>query len=341
MNVPLRSALIGFGKMGHGYADDPLMARYYPYAAHAQVLADHKAFAWVGVVDPDPAARLIASQRWSVPAAATIAELDEPWRIDVAVIATPPESRLEILDALPGLRAVLVEKPLGITLEASRCFLDACAARNILVQVNLWRRADERFRVFANGGLTSLIGDAQAATGYYGNGLLNNGTHLVDFARMLFGEIDSVQRFGAAQAFVEGPIIGDDNPGLALAMANGLTLSLHPLHFADYRENGISIWGRLGRLDILNEGLVIHRFPLRPNRAMFNAREIACDDPELIESTVGMALHHMYGNLADAVAQHDTLWSPGVSALLTSEAVEAARRAPADGRRISIDRARA
>lgn len=337
MTGPLRTALIGFGKMGHGYAADPVMARHYRYAAHAQVLAEHPKFEWVAAVDPDPAALASAPKQWGVSIAGNVAELADAANIDVAVIATPPESRLAILDALPGLRAVLVEKPLGTSLDAARDFLDACASRDILVQVNLWRRADERFRELAEGGLEALIGTPQAAIGYYGNGLLNNGTHGIDFARMLFGDVESVQRLGGQPAFVEGPIRGDDNPAFALAMRSGLTVTFHPLRFANYRENGMSIWGARGRLDILNEGLVIHRFPAQDNRAMQGEREVAADAPASLESTVGVALYRMYDNLADALENGSPLWSAGASALRTSAVVEAVRHAPADGRRVTAD----
>ena len=43
----LRTVLVGCGEVGAGYATDPLMARHYPYATHAQVLAAHPAFAWM------------------------------------------------------------------------------------------------------------------------------------------------------------------------------------------------------------------------------------------------------------------------------------------------------
>ena len=331
------TALIGFGKMGWGYAGDPVMARHYPYAAHAQVLANHPAFDWRAVVDPIPAALDAAFEARRLSAARTVEALAGADEIEVAVIATPPASRLAIVEHLPALRAVFVEKPLGTSLAASRAFLDTCAARGILVQVNLWRRADERFRAFAAGGLSELIGAPQTAICFYGNGLLNNGTHGVDFVRMLLGEVEAAQRLGSRPAFVEGPIAGDDNPGFALTMASGLTVTFHPLRFADFRENGISIWGSRGRIDILNEGLVIQSFPRRDNRAMQGEREIAADAAEAIKSTVGVALYRMYDNLAEALSTGTALWSDGRSAFETSRVVETVRHADPGGRRAPLD----
>lgn len=337
MTARLRTALIGFGKMAQGYAADPAMARHYRYAAHAQVLVEHPAFEWHAVVDPDAQAQAIARDDWRViDTAATAAGLADREAIEVAIIATPPHTRLDLVDALPNLRAVLVEKPLGVDAASAARFLEICAARDILVQVNLWRRADDRFRELAGGGLERLIGAPRAVAGFYGNGLSNNGTHMVDMLRMFFGEVDSVQRLGSAPPFREGPIDGDVNPVVALEMRGGLVATLQPMRFHEYRENGLSIWGAEGRLDILNEGLTLHHFPRVANRAMSGEHEIAADAPEALASTAGEALYRMYDNLAAAIDGREELWSTGASALVTSRVVEAIATAPVDGARARL-----
>lgn len=324
--APFVTALIGFGKMGQGYAADPMMARHFRYAAHAQVLQAHPAFDWQAVVDTAPDAREAARRQWQVAhCAANLAELGPlAERIEVAVLATNPDARLGFLEQMPRLRAVLVEKPLGRDLPAARDFLDACARRDILVQVNLWRRADALFRRLAAGELIERIGEPQAATCYYGNGLLNNGTHMIDFARMLFGEVVAVQLIGRDTGSVEGPLPGDRNPHFAVWTQHGLVIDFQPLRFTDFRENGMIVWGRKGRLDILAEGLVVQQFPAASHRAMLDEREVAVDAPEPIESTVGVALYEMFDNLADALHRHPpaTLLSTGDSAFTTSRIVD-------------------
>lgn len=333
----LRVVVVGFGRMAYGYAADELMARHYRFTTHAQVLAQHSAFDVRAVIDPDDAA--LASAHGAFESAATAKHPaglgDVAHEIDVAVLATPPHMRLSILDHFPRLRAVLVEKPLGVDHQSGEAFLRYCDERNILVQVNLWRRADTRLRALAGGELEELIGPRRFATAVYGNGLLNNGTHLVDMARMFFGEVGSVQRIGNREAWEEGPISGDDNPAFSLSFSD-LTVVFQPVQFARYRENGLDVWGDDGRLSILNEGLVIQHFRRASNRATTGEYEISADSPRLLETTVGDALYAMYDNLAGAVLKGDGLWSPGSSALETSRVVEAIRKAPDDGRRQAV-----
>src|SRR5687768_1209671 len=311
--------------MASGYAEDEVMARHFRYASHAQVLKDHPRFNWIAVVDPDEQALRHAQTRWSVPHVAATATALGATRHDIefAVIATPPEHRHGMLEAFPNLRAVLVEKPLGASLQAGARFLEDCRARGILVQVNLWRRADEQFRSLASGELLRRIGPLQFAFAIYGNGLANNGTHLVDFIRMLFGEIDAVAPIPGARTFAEGPIAGDLNAPMTLLLAGGLRVSVEAARFRRYREVGLDCWGQHGRLAILNEGLTIAHFPLRNNRAMTGASEIASDAAESLTSTIGHALFHMYSNVVDVLEDRARSWSSGASALRTAAVVAA------------------
>ncbi len=324
MSAPrLRAVLIGAGKVGMGYADDPITARHYPFATHAQVLSVHPEFEWVGVVDPSEEARRLASEKWGMPfIGETPAALSSDCRPEIAVLATPPGNRIDALKALPSLRAVLVEKPLGKDVAEAKAFLDYCQGKDILVQANLWRRADEGFQALAAGGLKDRIGKPQAVFGIYGNGLANNGTHMIDMARMLLGDIESVQVVGAQLIESAGPVIGDVNIPFSLRFKIGISALFHPVSFSQYRENAMEIWGQWGRLDLVQEGLGIHVHPRRNHRAVSTTQEIDFDSQETIPSTVGHAFFRMYDNLAAAIRTGTPLWAPGSLALDTANIID-------------------
>src|SRR3989338_8091634 len=160
--IRYKTALIGFGRIAAGYDDDPSIARWYSYSTHAQVLRDHPAFEWVAVVDPSAEARAAATSRWGVPVAVpSLDKLPNAASIEIAVIATPPEARAGLLDQLPSLRAVLVEKPLGVDLTAATLFVDECNKRGIVGAVNFPRRYDSELVRLAVGGLLQSIGKPQ------------------------------------------------------------------------------------------------------------------------------------------------------------------------------------
>jgi predicted dehydrogenase len=258
-------------------------------------------------------------------------ETIEQYEPEIAVIATPPGSRIGIVERLPTLKAVVVEKPLGLSYLESLRFVDECDRRGIVVQVNFWRRADNRFRALANGLLDELIGSPQAVFGIYGNGLVNNGTHLIDFARMLFGDVVEARSLGSERQGATGPIPNDVLLPFSLEMRGGMVASFQPVDFRYYREVGLDIWGERGRLSIWNEGLGIHHYPREANRAVADEWEISSDCPSSIESAAGVALYALYDNLFAALSRGDTLWSSGESAMRTtavvSSVLESARSA--------------
>jgi predicted dehydrogenase len=337
--MSLRTALIGFGKMADTYAEDPIMARHYRYAAHSQVLAEHPAFTWDCVIDPSPDARDRAKERWGI--AQTFATVTEAaaagYAPDCLVIATPPTLRAAALKPLPSVKAILVEKPLGPSLAEGEALMTLARARNVMVQANIWRRADETLRRLAGGLLAEKLGRVQAATLIYGNGLHNNGFHMIDLTRMLLGEVVAVQAFGGAIPGPHLPLQGDFDLRFALHLMGGEIVLAQPVDFRAYRENGFDFWGTEGRLSVWQEGLTFALAPRRDNRAMRGESEIASDAAELLPTTVGTALWQMYDNLADAVAGRAPLWSPGESALQVERVVAALEASlSANGAKIEV-----
>lgn len=333
----LRTVLIGFGRIAAGYARDVRMGRWFSFATHAQVLRTHPAFAWMAVVDTDQHARSDARQNWSVEnVVACLDDLENPNLFEVAVLATRPEERFNILERLPNLKAIVVEKPLAADLLTARDFLSKCASRNILVQVNFPRRGDSEMRRLA-AKLPEIIGEVQASFALYGNGISNNGSHIVDWARMFLGEIKWVRALPDGLNITEGPISGDSSFSFTLGLIGGTCLVAQPLTFANFRENSLDIWGEKGRLSFFQEGLLASTFSRTEHRFLDSNFEIACDRPELSLTGQGKAIYELYSNLARALRGEEELWSSGKEALRVMEIVAAIRQSFVDdGRRVNI-----
>jgi predicted dehydrogenase len=324
MSARLATALFGVGRIGAGYAADARMSRHYRYSSHAQVLRDHPGFDWRVAVDLDASALEAARTHWSIPETAMdIGEIADPASIEVAVLAVPPAARAAIIESLPRLKAVLVEKPLGETPGQAQAFLELCERRLIVVQVNLYRRADAFTNELAAGGLAARIGEVRCVTGFYGNGLVNNGTHMIDLVRMLVGEISEARGLPANS--------GRDNPLAILTAGAGVPVVLMPLDFAHFRENGLQVAGSRGRFDILLEGLWNAAIPVAPCRYAEGENELALDQAVMLPATVGQALWVVYDDLYSHLATGTALKSPGRSALKTARVVDSVMRSLATG----------
>lgn len=318
-----RIVLAGFGAVAQGLSADARMARWFPKATHAQILADHPRLDWIGVIDPRPEAAQ-AAKAWGVPC------WPAPPRglaADLAVLAMPPEGRLKLLAALGPLKGLMVEKPLGMDLRQAKSFAAACRRRRLPAQVALWRRGDA-----GSAGLKGRIGAIQGGAGIYGNGLRNNGVHLIDFVRLVAGEIAAVRALGPARPAAGAPLSGDVALAGALELASGAQIALLPVDFAHYREVGLDLWGTTGRLAVMQEGLSVRRFPVVPNRGLEGAAEIASDAPEDLPVTVGAALGRLYDDWLDHLDDPVVpLASPIDQALVAEAAVDALLRSAARG----------
>ena len=325
MSETFSTIVVGFGRAADGQRLDVRTSRHFAYASHAQVLDAHAAFDWRGVVDPDPDALGTARRDWGIEEVSAelgaIAAAVDP---EVAVITAPAAARPAIVEALPSLKAVVVEKPLGIELEDGEALLRTCEARGILVQVNYWRRASPFFRELAAGRLGELVGPCQTAFATYGNGLFNNAGHAVDLVRMVLGEVAEVRALGPAVPLINAPLPGDVQVPLALTMVTGQTVAVHDLDFNHYRELGLDIWGDRGRLTLFQEGLDARHYPVAPHRAVEAAMEVACDTGTGLDPQLGHAWLFLYDNLAAALRGETDLWSPGTSALRTERILRAA-----------------
>jgi predicted dehydrogenase len=334
----LRTVLVGFGAIAHGLSSDRCMAAYFRYATHAQVLREHPRFEWCGTVDPDPQAR--ARARAASPGA-VFAALDEAQAAlapEIAVIAAPPAVRGEVLRAFPGLRGVVVEKPSGADLAAAKRFAASCARRGVAVQVCFWRRGDRTLRRLAANRARTL-GAVQAGFALYGNGLRNNGIHLIDLVRMQAGEIAAVRALGPARALARAPIRGDVQLPAALHLDSGAVVAMAPLDFARYREVALDLWGTKARRGFDQETLRIAEYPRGANRGLANAMEIASDRPRVHAPGAATAFFELYGDLARAIATGGATWSGAANALRDETVVDAILRSAArGGARIALPR---
>ena len=114
MTRPFRTALIGFGRIGSTYSEDPKIKEYFKYATHVEVLEEHPLFELGAVVDTDEQAVNLARQRLKkAQISSDIKEIAANYDPEIVVIATPPNVRMGIVDCFRNLLGVVVEKPLG------------------------------------------------------------------------------------------------------------------------------------------------------------------------------------------------------------------------------------
>lgn len=308
----MKSIIVGFGRIANSIRLDKKIAKVFKYASHAQVLAEHPDFKWIGVVDPSPDAQA-AARVWGIQPG-VLKDFEEA---EFAVLTVPSELRQGIVESLPNLKAVMIEKPMGDTGEA---FLKYCEWRDIEVTVNFWRRGVPFFQEMARAGVKNCVGDIQVVNCLYGNGVMNNGSHLIDFIHMMFGDVGLVATHKKPRTLkslgCSGPM-DDYSVPFTLEMVGGFDVHVAPIDFGKYREVSMDIWGTKGRLCFMQESLVAHQYKVTDHRAMENQKEVNTDMYERVSVDVSRAFFNLY----TSIAKGESL-SPGRQAIKTEEVLK-------------------
>ena len=173
---PLCVAIVGCGKMA---------------SAHAAALLEDERCELVAAVDPVGEAAAGFARRFSLPR--TYADHRAMLRAeapDIVVVCTwPPDHAAPVVDALAaGVRGILCEKPLAVTLSEADRMVAAAEQAGAIFMVGHQRRLEPRYALARQLVAQGAVGEVLEVIGAAGGDLLSDGTHLVDLVRFLLGD---------------------------------------------------------------------------------------------------------------------------------------------------------
>ena len=255
MNRPLRAALIGCGNIASRLSSDAGTVGVYTHAEAYKTCAETEL---VALCDLDDAALQECGERWQVAARYRDARqlLDEV-RPEIVSICTPDATHYELaLLALgaPGVRGVLIEKPLALDLAEARELAALAAERKMTVAVNHSRRYAASHQALREDLRTGRLGRIQSVGGIYTKGVLHNGTHWFDLLRFLVGEIVSARGFRRAGDMAEDPTLD-----AVLELESGGWAHLQGCDADCFSIFEMDIVGTSGRVRVVDSGHTFER----------------------------------------------------------------------------------
>ncbi len=296
MKRPLRAALIGCGNIASRLSSDAGAVGIYTHAEAYQQCADTEL---VALCDLDDAALQECGERWQVAARyRDVRQLLDEVRPEIVSICTPDATHHELaLLALgaPGVRGVLIEKPLALDVAEARELVALAAQKKVTVAVNYSRRYAASHQALREDVRTGRLGRIQSVGGIYTKGVLHNGTHWFDLLRFVVGEIVSVRGFQR-----EGKATYDPTLDAVLELESGASAHLQGCDAACFSIFEMDIIGSEGRARIVDSGHTIERFETAedPRYAGYRAlRRVDADYPGMRDTTL-----HAVRDLAACVA---------------------------------------
>lgn len=198
--------ILGAGRIASGF-DTPKSKEV---LTHAHAFIKHPKTELVGFFDVNQKVAKAAAQKWGVESFVNLEKTLREVQPDIVSICTPDETHEEMLRLLAKypVRLVICEKPLVTNIESAQNILKEYQKKSIALAVNYSRRYDVTLQKLAKDIQSGKFGKVLLAAGIYSKGLLHNGSHLLDIARVLLGEVKKVKPiFGRNDYKQEDPSI--------------------------------------------------------------------------------------------------------------------------------------
>lgn len=196
------AVIIGAGKIACGF-DTP---KSKAVLTHAHALSNNKRVKLVGVADTDLKKGELEAKKWKTAYFADAKEMLSKTNPDIVVIATPNDTHKDIL--LLALaqkpKVIIIEKPVVNEKSEMSIVRKASEKSDVPVIVNFRRRFDSTVSEIRDNLIKGKYGSILSANALYSKGVLHNGTHMLDLARYLFGDMTSAKAHFRVDDYQEG-----------------------------------------------------------------------------------------------------------------------------------------
>lgn len=306
--------IIGAGKIG-AFFDSP-ESKY--VLTHAHAFTHHPGFKLIGFVDSDIKKAKKAAKLWKTKVFSNIDEaFDYCNTIDVICNATPDEIHYDILKKIldKKIKLVFTEKPLTRKLSEAREILKISKKRKIPILVNYRRRFVPEFIKLAEEIKAGIYGDFLTGTGYYGKGIMHNGSHLVDMLRFLVGEISSVKLIGKIFDYKQT----DPSLSAVITLKNKKKFYLEYIDSRIYTIFEIDLLFSKGRLRIIDCGDKIEKQEIVSDKKFKSYKNIS--DSIVFKTSLNSSMYFAADNIYKYLINDEKLLNSIAEGLKTIESV--------------------
>ena len=292
-------AIIGAGRIG-ALLDHPQSPNI---LTHAHGYKASKGFEIVGFVDRDLKRAEDASTCWGGRAFDNIERLFEKQEVDVVSVCVPDELHYETLLALAKrpVKFIFLEKPAVRTAAEADAAGALYAGLPMKVLVNHTRRFVPEIRKTREAIKSGDYGDFLTGTGYYGKGLLHNGSHMVDLLRFLVDEVDEVKKISETVDFY------DDDPSVSglLALCGGGIFYLRHIDCRKFDIFELDLVFERKRIRICELGAVVEEYSVGDDN-VFNGYRTLNKDAEY-STEYRKAMQHAVANIRNNLERNEPL----------------------------------
>lgn len=247
----IRSIVIGCGKFASSSDESSSQDGKKLYSTHLGVLSQFPEIEILGVYDINFERAKESARFWNVPQLKSLQDIEND-SIDLAIITTPPEGRLELIESLiqKNTKFIFCEKPVGKTFEEGSAILDLVEKSSSTLLVNFSRVFNPEFKKLASEIQDGTYGVLKHGNAMYGKGLHNNGSHVISTLIFLLGEIKQANKL----AIVTDDRKEDPTFDFDLILKNNANINVRGVDHGEYTIMEFDLFFSNGRIRISELG---------------------------------------------------------------------------------------
>jgi predicted dehydrogenase len=297
----LNVLIIGAGRIG-AFFDKPGSKHV---LTHAHAFSMHPGFTLLGFHDTDRRKASKAASVWGGQAA----EIDQFFeeRVDVVSIAVPDAYHYPLLRKIAAypVGIVFLEKPVATTMGHARKIAETYRKKKVPVCLNYRRRFVPDFQAIRAAIGSGRYGDFVGGTGYYGKGLLHNGSHMIDLLRFLVAEPRSFTVIDHSLDYSRD----DPSVSVVLRMDGGQNFVMRHIDHRLYTLFEMDLFFERARLRIVDSGFTVEMHEIKKDRIFSGYRnmEKTRESGTSLKNALYYAAENIYRHMRNGVPLACTL----------------------------------
>ncbi len=288
-----KTLLIGLGQIGMGYDFDESSTSKELVLSHAQAISIHDDFQLVGGVDSCPQRRDKFTDKFARPSYEDLADALDASQPDVVIIATSTGSHLEVCEAVLSQmkpKVIVLEKPLAYSADDSYAIIELGKLSCVPIAVNYFRAYEPEYQNLLDRFSQGLLGFPLTAIVKYTNGMINNGSHWVQYLSSCFGEVQGVN-ISSHHAGTNCDFVAEAKISFSKGVAHFI-----PFQELEYYLFEIEIYGPLGKVAIDSSGNNIREYLAQPDPA-FPSLNILRENPTITKPAMAQYQSFIYDEI--------------------------------------------
>lgn len=299
--------IIGAGKIGASY-DSPKDKLF--TLTHAHSYTRHPGFKLIGFYDVDQKKAAAAARKWKTKSYKSLSEAFSNNDIDVVSITVPDDLHFSILRQIIKYRPklVFVEKPLATSKSYGERIIKLYKKFRIPLLVNYNRRFTPEFISEREKIVKGTYGKFLGGVGYYGKGILHNGSHMINTLRFFFEKVSLHSVIESEPDFYEK----DPSVSAVLNVADKKFFMRH-INSNLYTIFEFDLLFEKTRLRFVDSGFNIERHKIKNGQVHKNYRNMVKDKE--IKTTLEQSLYYAADNIFKFLKGKEQLICDGEVAL--------------------------